>query len=110
MDRFSLKAFVPKPDPLVLMRLPKPIRAGAGFSLFSASPVRALQGLSTRFWVEMGALMDRHGLNVSDACRAMLAGNRNDLTSRSLVRALNMADSKAEIAEEAEALAEAIED
>jgi len=110
MDRFSLKAFVPKPDPLVLMRLPKTIRAAAGFSLFSDSPAKSLQGLTTRFWVNMGGAMDRYGLNVSDAAKAMLAGNRDGLTSKALVRAINVADAKDSLEAEAAAIADAIED
>ena len=72
-DRFVIKRTILVPDPRILFSLPRAIRPAAGYSLYGQNTDKALSKLKTRAWVEIGRLMDRHGLSTGDAVK-LVAG------------------------------------
>lgn len=65
-DRFVIKREVNHPDPRILLSLPRVLRPAAAYSLYSPDGATELKAMTSRAWVELGTIMDRHGLNVRD--------------------------------------------
>jgi len=63
-DRFVIKRLIDAPDPRLLLSLPRCLRPAAAFSLYGNTA--GLQ-VTTRQWVALGQVMDRHGWSIADA-------------------------------------------
>lgn len=66
-DRFVIRREVNHPDPRMLLSLPRVLRPAAAYALYSDQAESSIKTLRSRAWVEMGRIMDLHGLNVKDA-------------------------------------------
>lgn len=102
-DRFVIKREILFPDPRILFSLPRAVRPAASYALYSNNVEKSLAKLRTRSWVEIGRLMDRHGLGTRDAV-AIVAGPK---LAKDVALAIEVAASKVETAAKAEAKAQA---
>jgi hypothetical protein len=67
-DRLTGTFFVGLPDPHLLWSLPSQIRPCAAYSLYGGAKTGGAR-LTTRSWVNLGGVLDRHGVTLETACR-----------------------------------------
>lgn len=102
LDRFVVRRHVGKPNPHLLMSLPRVLAIPAGYVLYAPNPPKEIAKLTTRSWVEMGRLINTHGLSVREAFEIIL-GDKN---AKDAALAVDAANAKAAAEQAAKQVAE----
>lgn len=91
-DRFAVRRLVDKPDPHILLSLPRKVRVSAAYSMFAKSIAQdaSLRDLTTRAWVQIGKSIDEDGLEVSQALSLVLGPDK----AKNAAKAIEMANTK----------------